>query len=426
MVTNKNQHLTQDDRNVIAIGIVNGSSKKAIADNLGKDKSTIGKEIRAHRYLSHKSTLSLECENYAHCKFKRKNCTVNCPDYSKFRCKRRDRTPGACNGCEKLKSCRFDKYLYKPTIAYEEYRSELVESRTGINLTSSEAVELGNTIKPLLLKGHSPYQIIAAHPELGISEKTLYNYIEQGVFECVGIANIDLRIKVKRKMTAKKKTIYKKRQDRKFLVGRLYTDYQSYVESEEITHILQMDTVYNDISNGPFIQTFKFIKYGLLFAVYHDTKTAADMVDGLAVLDSILGKSLFEQEAHITLTDRGGEFTDAEHMEKRDDGTRRTRVFYCDPMQSGQKGSLENMHRELRYILPNEVDLRSIGLTDQTSLNVAISHINSSAKEHLNGKSPFELCEFMCPELAQKLYEFGLQKIDKDEVILRPSVLTHK
>ena len=187
MATNKNKHLTQDGRNVIAIGIVNGSSKKAIADNLGKDKSTIGKEIRAHRYLSHKSTLSLECENYAHCKFKRKNCTVNCPDYSKFRCKRRDRTPGACNGCEKLKSCRFDKYLYKPTIAYEEYRSERVESRTGINLTSSEAVELGNTIKPLLLKGHSPYQIIAAHPELGISEKTLYNYIEQGVFECVGL-----------------------------------------------------------------------------------------------------------------------------------------------------------------------------------------------------------------------------------------------
>ena len=60
MATNKNKHLTQDDRNVIAIGIVNGSSKKAIADNLGKDKSTIGKEIRAHRYLSHKSTLSLE------------------------------------------------------------------------------------------------------------------------------------------------------------------------------------------------------------------------------------------------------------------------------------------------------------------------------------------------------------------------------
>lgn len=426
MATNKNKHLTQDDRNVIAIGISNGSSKKAIADNLGKDKSTIGKEIRAHRYLSHKCTLPLECENYAHCKYKRRNCTVNCPDYSKFHCKRRDRTPGACNGCEKIKSCRFDKYLYKPTIAYEEYRTELVESRAGINLTSTEAIELGNIIKPLLLKGQSPYQIIAAHPELNISEKTLYNYIEQGVFECVGIANIDLRIKVKRKMSAKKKTTYKKRKDRKFLVGRTYTDYQNYVETEEITNIVQMDTVYNDVSNGPFIQTFKFIKYGLLFAVYHDTKTAADMVNGIAILDSILGKGLFEQEVQIIITDRGGEFTDVEHMENRDNGTRRTRVFYCDPMQSGQKGSLENMHRELRYILPNETDLRSIGLVDQSSLNVAISQINSGAKEQLNGRSPFELCEFMNPDLAQKLYEFGLEKIDKDDVVLRPSVLTHK
>ena len=51
MATNKNKHLTQDDRNVIAIGIVNGSSKKAIADNLGKDKSTIGKEIRKDNFF---------------------------------------------------------------------------------------------------------------------------------------------------------------------------------------------------------------------------------------------------------------------------------------------------------------------------------------------------------------------------------------
>ena len=53
------------------------------------------------------------------------------------------------------------------------------------------------------------------------------------------------------------------------------------------------------------------------------------------------------------------------------------------PYAVGQK-SLENMHRELRVIYyPNEVDLRSIGLTNQTSLNIAISHIQSSAKEHL-------------------------------------------
>lgn len=422
---NKNKHLSLEERNIIATGISNGSSKKAIADTLGKDKSTIGKEIRAHRVLTHKCSLPLECENYRHCKLGR-HCTPSCSQYIKFHCKRRDRSPGACNGCERINHCRFDKYIYKPSAAHEEYRSDLVDSRAGINLTTDEAIELGNIIKPLLIKGQSPYQIIASHPELNISEKTLYNYIENGVFECVGIANIDLRIKVKRKMAAKKKVTYKKRKDRKYLVGRTYTDYCAYVESEQITNILEMDTVYNDVSNGPFIQTFKFVKYGLLFAIYHNTKTAADMVEGLDILESILGKDLFEREACLTLTDRGSEFTDAEHMEMRKDGTRRTRLYYCDPMQSGQKGSLENMHRELRYILPNQVNLRSIGLVDQASLNIAISQINSGAKEQLNGKSPFELCEFMCEELAEKLYAFGLKKITKDEVELRPSVLKHK
>ena len=112
------------------------------------------------------------------------------------------------------------------------------------------------------------------------------------------------------------------------------------------------------------------------------------MVDGLAVLDSILGKSLFEQEAHITLTDRGGEFTDAEHMEKETMVPEGHESSICDPMQSGQKGSLENMHRELRYILPNEVDLRSIGLTDQTSLNVAISRISIQCQGTFEWKIP--------------------------------------
>nr|WP_245300987.1 transposase [[Clostridium] innocuum] len=133
------------------------------------------------------------------------------------------------------------------------------------------------------------------------------------------------------------------------------------------------------------------------------------MVDGLAVLDSILGKSLFEQEAHITLTIAEVNLLMLSIWKKRRWYQKDTSLL-LRPYAVRAKGSLENMHRELRYILPNEVDLRSIGLTDQTSLNVAISHINSSAKEHLNGKSPFELCEFMCPELAQKLYEFGLQK----------------
>ena len=55
--SNKNLHLTDDERRIIQCGIENNSSKKYIADTLGKDKSTIGKEIKNHRTLSYKSSI---------------------------------------------------------------------------------------------------------------------------------------------------------------------------------------------------------------------------------------------------------------------------------------------------------------------------------------------------------------------------------
>ena len=63
--SNKNKALTLDERRVIETWIRNGSTKTAIADTIGKDKSTVGKEIRRHRILKHKSTMPLECSNYA-------------------------------------------------------------------------------------------------------------------------------------------------------------------------------------------------------------------------------------------------------------------------------------------------------------------------------------------------------------------------
>ena len=53
----KQSHLTFGDRQIIQKGIENGSSKKAIAGLLGKDKSTIGKEIERHRQLAYKFKL---------------------------------------------------------------------------------------------------------------------------------------------------------------------------------------------------------------------------------------------------------------------------------------------------------------------------------------------------------------------------------
>ena len=150
------------------------------------------------------------------------------------------------------------------------------------------------------------------------------------------------------------------------------------------------------------------------------------MKNGVDLLESILGQALFRKYVHVLLTDRGTEFSSAEAMENSPDGTRRTRVYYCDPMQSGQKGTLENKHIELRYILPKGTDLRELGLTDQAALNLALSHVNSAPVELLGGKSPLELADFMYHDLYERLLAFGIRQIDKDQVTLRPYLLKKK
>ena len=92
-------------------------------------------------------------------------------------------------------------------------------------------------------------------------------------------------------------------------------------------------------------------------------------------------------------------------------------------MQSGQKGSLENKHIELRYIFPKHTNLRELGLLSQDALNITVSHLNSAPQKMLSGKSPLDLTEFLYHDLYERLLDFGLQKIDKEKIILKPYLL---
>ena len=282
----------------------------------------------------------------------------------------------------------------------------------------------GEPVKPLLGKGLSPYVIVKEHPELGICEKTLYNYIESGVLQTTSETTVlDLRRQPSRKIKPKHADSYKKRKDRKYLQGRTYKDYLEYISLNPDVFVTQMDTVYNDETNGPFIQTFKIMSGKFLFAVLHESKTAAEMLNGIYLLEKVLGSELFEKHCHIILTDRGSEFTAADSAELRPDGSRRTRIFYCDPMQSGQKGSLENNHEILRYIFPKGTDLRALGLIDQNALNVALSNINSYPVELLGGKSPILYSKFLFPDLWERLNEFGIEEINVNDIVLKPYLL---
>ena len=95
-------------------------------------------------------------------------------------------------------------------------------------------------------------------------------------------------------------------------------------------------------------------------------------------------------------------------------------VIKCVP---DRKVAKENKHEMLRYICPSGTDLKAIGLNCQEALNLALSHINSTPVDSLNGKSPLEACKFFYPDLYEALNKFGIVEIPKDEIILKPYLL---
>jgi IS30 family transposase len=229
-------------------------------------------------------------------------------------------------------------------------------------------------------------------------------------------------------MPKKKEVEYKKRKDNRYLIGRTKDDLEAFMKQQSDlgnhVSVVEMDTMYNDVSKGPFLQTFKFVDPMFAFAVFHEEKTAAAMTDGVNLLDRILGPELFDRLCTVIKPDRGSEFSDPEGIERRADGSLRTHVFYCDAMASWQKPHVENKHVEYRYILPNGADLRALGLTSQKALNLVLSHLNSRTLESIpSGKTPFMYARFFYPELVERMAAFGIEEVDSDYVLLKPQLL---
>ncbi len=231
-----NTHLTLDERKIIQTGIENRSTKVAIANTIGKDPTTIAKEIRKHRQL-HPRNMA----NYPNICVYRKNCGncfSKCERYKEQSCKRRDKSPGACNTCKRRdkspgacnkcpdsSKCHLDKYFYYAEKANSEYIYDLHDSREGINLTTLERNELASILVPLVNQGQSIYQILSTHTEIKQSEKCIYNYIDMGVFKNEGLINLSLKEKVNRKQFKDK---YKKRKEPSNYEGHKYKDYLTF------------------------------------------------------------------------------------------------------------------------------------------------------------------------------------------------------
>ena len=93
-------------------------------------------------------------------------------------------------------------------------------------------------------------------------------------------------------------------------------------------------------------------------------------------------------------------------------------VFYCDPGASWQKGAIEKNHEYVRYVLPKGSSFDEL---TQEKANKLMSNINSTSRDILNGKTPYNA---MLLTLHEKtINKLGVIKIHSDEINLSPKLL---
>ena len=377
----KAKHLTLEDRKIIQEGIENRLSKTDIARSLQKDPSSISKEIKKHRTLKPRNRFnsSVICSKFKQCSKPRKYYSEDCPSYTEQTCLLRDRSIGACNHCPDISRCRLDHYFYNASYAHETYLFHLSDSRQGVNLSETERILIAQTIAPLLKKGQSLYQILNNHPELSLSVKSLYTYIEGSVFKDFGIDNFSLR----RQVSMRERKKLKKCREPVNYEGHTFSDYLDFIAANPSVPTTEIDTVYNR-QQGPFIQTFSFQNTGLMIGFLHQEKTSESMASSFDFLQDRLGMDYFRLFSLI-LTNRGTEFEKTSRFEQDPETEQiRTCLFYCDPQTPSQKPHVENNHNYVRDILPNGRDLEHL---TQQDLELMFSHINSVPRKVL-GENP--------------------------------------
>lgn len=209
-----------------------------------------------------------------------------------------------------------------------------MESRTGINLSQEDLILLDELVSPLILQGHSSYMILQNHPEITLSEKTIYNYME---FGALSVKNIDLPKKMKYKV-------------------------RTGCPSESVDSAIYEDRTYKD--------------YQAFLKEFPDT--------GITEMDTVLGCEC-SRKVLLTLHSDCCSFMMAYLLECGVENLIRTSIYYCDPMCSWQKAHCEKNHEYISKICPKGTSFDDYS---QEDIRLMMSHINSSPRQSLGGLSP--------------------------------------
>lgn len=274
---------------------------------------------------------------------------------------------------------------YSPEISHSKYEANQREKGAGLKIGND--IEYANFIEHIIIeKRYSPDAALAEAKKHGfkmtICVKTLYSYISKGIF--LNLTNKELPVKGKRKKKKKKVRVQKRAaagtsielRNEKILER---TDFGNW----------EMDTVIGKRGKSKkslLVLTERMTRYELIFLL--NEHKAADVVNVLDFLE-LKYKNRFSELFKSITVDNGTEFSYFEEMQKSKlYECDRTKIYYCHPYSSYERGSNENCNKLIRRHIPKGINFDN---HTQKEIDVIMEWINHYPRRLFDYSSAGEL-----------------------------------
>lgn len=279
---------------------------------------------------------------------------------------------------------------YSPDIAEEKNQANLRAKGAPLKIGSDHAY--ANYIEyKIRVEKYSPRAVLGEIKRRGIefsvtiSAPTLYRYIEQGVFLTITNDNLP----VKRNKTRRK---YKKVRAARASKGDSIEKRPAEIAERTTFGHWEMDCVEGKkgTKKTMLVLTERFTRYEII-RIMKD-QTAASVVKALNGIERAYGANFSKIFQTITM-DNGSEFSDYEGIEKscRRSGTR-TKVYYCHPYSSYERGSNENQNKMIRRHYPKGVSFERVTSADMRKLEKWINNYPRKIFNYYSSAELYEAC----------------------------------
>lgn len=244
-----------------------------------------------------------------------------------------------------------------------EYSADVAQKKHDYNATAKgPSLKIGNNFKlikfienKIINEKYSPAAALKAAEnegyEVNICVKTLYNYIDEGIFP--HLTNKDLPVKKKRK-----KRKYRHVKKALHCKGKSIEDRPEEAENREVLGHWELDTVVGKQGTKTVLMVMTERSTGIEIIRKIESKSEKCIVREIDKLERKLGSKKFREVFQTITCDNGCENLDSKGMERSKLTTgERTKVYYAHPYSAWERGSNENFNKLVRRFIPKGEDI---------------------------------------------------------------------